>query len=230
MNLRKLCRIELAKQKQEYGQQILDTKCRGNNVFHKLINKHKGRLAGCISDLNVDGEVFKTEESILERRHKHFSNLALANTYEHSDVEYAELIRRDIAETIEVSSKSLDDGSEIIKSGVYEIICDLNRGKSADVNGLTAEHFLYGGDNLLSIVYNILQAMIRLGKVTHCLKTGLISPVFKNKGLNKESKNYRGITVTPVLSKILELLLRKTIRPAIDKVQSDLQRGFTEGL
>ena len=105
----------------------------------------------------------------------------------------------------------------------------MNRGKSADVYGLTAEHFLYGGDNLLSIVYNILQAMIRLGKVPDCLKTGLISPVFKNKGSNKESKNYRGITVTPVLSKTLELLLRKTIRPAIDKVQSDLQRGFTEG-
>ena len=35
--------------------------------------------------------------------------------------------------------------------------------------------------------------------------------------------------MTPVLSKILELLLRRTIRPAIDRVQSDLQRGFTEG-
>ena len=198
-------------------------------MFHKLINKHKGRLAGCISELNVDGEVFKTEESILEGWHKHFSNLATANTYEHSDVEYAELIRRDISEIIEVCNESLEDGSKVTKSDVYEIICDLNRGKSPDVYGLTAEHFLYGGDNLLSIVYNILQAMIRLGKVPDCLKTGLISPVFKNKGSNKESKNYRGITVTPVLSKILELLLRKTIRPAIDKVQSDLQRGFTEG-
>ena len=106
------------------------------------------------------------QESILEGYHKHFSNLASANTYEHSDVvEYAELIRRDISEIIEVCNKSLDDGSKITKSDVYEIICDLNRGKSADVYGLTAEHFLYGGDNLLSIVDNILQAMIRLGKV-----------------------------------------------------------------
>ena len=71
--------------------------------------------------------------------------------------------------------------------------------------------------------------MIRLGKVPDCLKTSLISPVFKNKGSKKESKNYHGITVTPVLSKIVELLLRKSICPAIYKVQSDLQRGFTEG-
>ena len=68
--------------------------------------------------------------------------------------------------------------------------------------------------------------MIQIGKVPDCLKIGLISPIFKNKGSNKESKNYRGITVTPTLSKILELLLPKTVRPAIDKVQSDLQRGF----
>ena len=70
--------------------------------------------------------------------------------------------------------------------------------------------------------------MIRLGKVPDCLKTSLISPVFKNKGSNKGSKNYRGITVTPVPSKILELLLRKTIPFAKDKVKSDLHRGFTE--
>ena len=70
--------------------------------------------------------------------------------------------------------------------------------------------------------------MIRLGKVPDCLKTNLISPVFKIKGSNKESQNYRRITVTPVLSKILELLLHMTIRPAKDKVKSSLHRGFTE--
>ena len=126
MNLRKVCRIELAKQKQEYIQQILDTKSRGNNLFHKLINKHKGRLAGCISELNFDSEIFKTEESILEGWHKHFSDLASTNAYEHSSVEYAKLIRRDISEIIEVCNKSLDDDSKITKSDVYEMICDLN--------------------------------------------------------------------------------------------------------
>ena len=64
-------------------------------MFHKRINKQKGKLVNCISELNVDCEVFKTEESILEGWHKHFSNLATANMYEHSAVKYAELIRKD---------------------------------------------------------------------------------------------------------------------------------------
>ena len=109
-----------------------------------------------ISELNVDGEVFKTEESILSGWHKHFSSLALANTYEHSDLEYAELVRKDLAEIIEICNKYPDDDFEITTTDVREIICELNRGKSPDVYGLAAEHFLYGGYSLLSTVHNIL--------------------------------------------------------------------------
>jgi hypothetical protein len=36
------------------------------------------------------------------------------------------------------------------------------------------------------------------------LKIGILFPVFKNKGDCKKAKNYRGITVTPTLSKIIE--------------------------
>ena len=78
-------------------------------MFHKLINKQKGRLARCISELNFDSEIFQTEESILEGWHKHFSDLASTNMYEHSPVEYAKLIRRDISEIIKVCNKSPDD-------------------------------------------------------------------------------------------------------------------------
>ena len=39
MNLRKVYRVELAKQKLEYRQQILDTTSSDNGMFHKLLNK-----------------------------------------------------------------------------------------------------------------------------------------------------------------------------------------------
>ena len=53
--------------------------------------------------------------------------------------------------------------------------------------------------------------------------------MFKRKGSNLEAKNYRGITVTPILSKVLETVLRERIKPNIAKHQNNLQRGFTEG-
>jgi hypothetical protein len=45
-----------------------------------------------------------------------------------------------------------------------------------------------------------------MGIVSEILKLGLLTPVFKNKGSNKCAVNYRGITVTPVIQKIIETI------------------------
>jgi hypothetical protein len=54
------------------------------------------------------------------------------------------------------------------------------------------------------------------------------SHVFKNKGDCKNAKNYRGITVTPTLSKIIEKILKIRENGKILLNQNPLQRGFTE--
>ena len=60
------------------------------------------------------------------------------------------------------------------------------------------------------------------------MKTGVLTPVFKKKGLHTDAKNYRGITILPTVTKILEAVLKDTIRPAVAAVQNNLQRGFTQ--
>ena len=52
-------------------------------------------------------------------------SLALANTYEHSDLESAELVRKDLAEIIEICNKSPDVDFVITTTDVREIICEL---------------------------------------------------------------------------------------------------------
>ena len=59
------------------------------------------------------------------------------------------------------------------------------------------------------------------------MKFGLITPVFK-KGSNADSKNYRGITVIPIITKVLELVIRARLKQLILEKQNKLQRGFTE--
>ena len=56
----------------------------------------------------------------------------------------------------------------------------------------------------------------------------MLNPIFKNKGSSKVSQNYRGITITPVLTKILETILKARIQPILMERQNPLQRGFTE--
>ena len=70
--------------------------------------------------------------------------------------------------------------------------------------------------------------MFQFGKVTEALKVGALTPVYKRKGSCTDAKNYRGITVLPVITKILETVLRDQIQPYVDQHQNILQRGFTK--
>jgi hypothetical protein len=58
----------------------------------------------------------------------------------------------------------------------------MKKGKAADVFELTVENILYGGDELLYIIHKIIVAITREGHIPDLLKTGLLTPIFKNKG------------------------------------------------
>ena len=77
---------------------------------------------------------------------------------------------------------------------------------------------------LLCLINNIFDT----GEIPDILKTGLLTPVYKKKGEKTHSVNYRGITVLPVVRKIIETIIRNRIRPVCDNVQNPYQRGFTQ--
>ena len=51
----------------------------------------------------------------------------------------------------------------------------------------------------------------------------------QRKRSNLDAKHYRGINITPIISKILESVIRERIKPFIMESQNPLQQGFTEG-
>ena len=109
-----------------------------------------------------------------------------------------------------------------VSKKVLSAVKSLNKGKSPDIYNISAEHLSYGADVIVPVLTELLNKMLQFGKL------GVLTPVFKRKGSNLESKNYRGITVTPILSKVLETVLRERIKPMILEHQNKLQRGFTE--
>ena len=74
---------------------------------------------------------------------------------------------------------------------------------------------------------SLFNAMMEMGRVPDCMKLGVLTSVFKRKGSNLDAKNYRGITITPTIAKILES--EERIKPATAEKQNRLQLGFTEG-
>ena len=227
--LRKLCRIEAAKSKEETRQTILDARTSDTWLFHQLINKQRGKQNYCVNEVTVNGDTFKTDTEILQGLRQHFAALATPTNSADFDEKYRHQVHSEINEIMDICSSCSDrDKSEFITvQQVKKAISSLNKGKAPDYHGVQAEHLLHGGEELLQYLTLLVNCIFDQGKITDALKIGVLTPVFKNKGSNKDAKNYRGITILPIITKIVEILLRNRIQSIIEKVQSNLQRGFT---
>ena len=139
-------------------------------------------------------------------------------------------MQNEIAEIMNICSKytGSEKSGSITMQEVKEAIQTLNKGKAPDYRGVQPEHILFGGEELLQYVTLLVSCIFDQGKITDGLIIGVLTPAFKNKGSNKDAKNYRGITILPIITKIVETLLRNYIQPLIEDVQSNLQRGFTK--
>ena len=85
----------------------------------------------------------------------------------------------------------------------------MKKGKSSDDEGITAEHFFHAPFSLFQRIQHLLDAMLRHGIVPHQFKFGTIVPIVKDhQGNLGDTENYRGITMSPIFSKILEHCLR----------------------
>ena len=104
------------------------------------------------------------------------------------------------------------------------VLC-LKDGKSADDDGISAEHFLnapYAVFPRLQILFN---AMLLHSYVPSQFTRGSILPLVKdNNGNRSDINNYRGITISPIASKIFEHLLKSMLTPFLET--DPLQFGF----
>ena len=117
----------------------------------------------------------------------------------------------------------------VTQEEVSQAIKYINKGKSADYLGLTIEHILFSGNNMINLLTSLLNKIFNNREIPNSLKIGLLSPIFKSKGSKTQSTNYRGITILPVISQILETVIKNRIQSYVLQSQSRNQRGFTAG-
>ncbi|MEW8548126.1 MAG: reverse transcriptase family protein, partial [Candidatus Thiodiazotropha sp.] len=115
----------------------------------------------------------------------------------------------------------------VTEEEIYKAVKSLNKGKAADIFGITAEHLLHATDELIPVLVVLMNSIFSNGTVPDCMKLGVLTPVYKKKGSSQDAKNYRGITVTPAISKLFECIIKDRIQPKIEMTQNNLQRGFT---
>ena len=104
-------------------------------------------------------------------------------------------------------------------------IQNLKCGKAGGPDGLTAEHILHAHPLVISHLCALFRSMIVHSYVPDNFGQGTIIPLIKDKsGDFDKVDNYRGITLIPVVSKLLESVLLKCCEDKL--VVDDLQYGF----
>jgi hypothetical protein len=85
----------------------------------------------------------------------------------------------------------------------------MKQGKCSDDEKITAEHFFNAPLNLFKRLCLIFNAMLRHSFIPHQFRLGSLIPIVKDhQGNLGDCNNYRGITISPIVSKIFEHVLR----------------------
>ena len=115
----------------------------------------------------------------------------------------------------------------IDESEVAHYIDKLNKNKSSGPDGIYSHTIIELKELLLKPLTKIFRDSVNSGKVPLDFKTANVTPIFK-KGDKSLASNYRPISLTSIVGKILESLIRDKIVEHLDKHRliNDSQHGF----
>ena len=106
----------------------------------------------------------------------------------------------------------------------------LNPNKSTGPDGASPRILKELHTAIAEPLYNIFRKSIHQGKLPRGWKIGLVSPIFK-KGDRHQAKNYRPVSLTSVVCKIMESIIRDKIMYHLvqNQLLTKYQHGFVKG-
>ena len=108
---------------------------------------------------------------------------------------------------------------------VIDAVMCLKGGKASDDDGISAEHFLNAPYSIFLQLQRLFNSMLIHSFVPRQFALGSILPLVKDhNGNHSDITNYRGITISPIASKIFEHLLKSLLSPYLET--DALQFGF----
>ncbi|WAR28896.1 LOW QUALITY PROTEIN: LORF2-like protein, partial [Mya arenaria] len=226
--LRRAQRQHAANKRNSLYEEIMESHNVDSKAFFKLINKQRSQPQHHTETLLTDSGLVTSESEILDTWKEHFNTLATPSCRPHYDntfkrtVELEMLCIEDLIENKDATTQCRTTQQ------VEKAISQLKNNKAEDARGLTAEHFKLSSQAVVKYVTRIINNIITSRTVPKSIKEGILTPVPKKNKDQRLTNSYRGITVTTVLSKILENTLEPEIKQCINPTINRLQRGFTE--
>ncbi|CAG2249349.1 unnamed protein product [Mytilus edulis] len=109
---------------------------------------------------------------------------------------------------------------------VNKAIEKLKAGKAPDEDGISAEHYKHGMEELTPFIVHLLNLILTYLDVPIFLKTGILTPILKKKKDKTLPSSYRGITVTKTFAKILQSILKDRVDSVFNNIQTPCKEAL----
>ena len=157
----------------------------------------------------------------------YFEDLATPTSNDHFDKEHERHLH--IMQVLHLQASGGKELPQLTLDDVQKYVKELKNGKAPDLYGVAAEHIKQAGPSIAHIILHICNISISSGKLPLCFKFGILSPLLKKGKSHKEPNNYRRITITSLIGKVIEKHMLVYTNRALKTAHSHLQFGFTEG-
>ena len=208
-----------------------DTQCKINKLADPLLppKKMHGVLKNALK--NVD----KSDSSIPAIKHPTSnqivsSPLDKANIFatQFSDASNVDYTDKVLPPREEPQTERELNRIEVTANELTNIIINLESCKTAGPDGIGNKVIKLFLPTLINILPGIFQNSLNQGIFPKYWKSGAVTPIFKNKGSRSDPNNYRPITLTCCLGKLLEKIVNNRMTEFFDQhhLLSDSQSGF----
>ena len=146
---------------------------------------------------------------MLEMWAAHFEQLAC------SDKDGLEGLWKEVEEMNQESRRNEDYTLDVAFTAeeVEHTLARMKKKKASGPDGLMAEHLQEAGMEVQIWLRNVLNAIVDFEEIPSSMKSGIITPVYKRHGRDPlKTDSYRGVTLSSVIAKLLELLLLNRMR------------------
>lgn len=141
---------------------------------------------------------------------------------------------------IEDETRVLDQGSVELNKDLNEPITvqeikkgidKLKNNKAYGIDLILNEYIKCTSDLLLPVYEKLFNLILNTGIIPSTWLTGIIKPLYKNKGEKNDVNNYRGITILSCFGKLFTAVLNNRLNKFLESVESigEEQTGFRKG-
>ena len=228
---RRTCRVRYRKSIKDYER--MSTEMYTNELHEALLYKDSTNFWKCWRSKFESPNVCKQVEGcvdvevIVDKFRDHFVQSYTANNVNRA----VHLKESYLAMRENYCGFPIVDNDHFSTEIVSKIIFDMKRGKAPDIDGLTVEHLQFSHP-VLSVLLSKLFMLIVLSRcVPKGFKKSYIVPIPKVKDCRTKAMScgdFRGIAISPALSKVFEHCLLKQLQSLINS--DDSQFGFKKGL